>query len=416
MRRTAVRIVTAVALAVLSLPAAASAAWPGRNGRIFFSTPSGCGIASIRPDGSAYNCVDYFRYDPAVSPDDRHIVAVEGDVSVDVFGLNIDGSGARRFTRTTDMTQNITPGFSPDGRHIVFTKFMSSADGVYEMNSDGSGQHLLLTPGQDAVLSPSGTELAYDTDGIRVADASGGGSRLLVPNHNDSSHNGLTFTRYVEFDQQPDWSPDGRRIVFSRESHSNVMTCTVSPPACSHPQRVDATDVYVMNADGTGLRRLTSTPGFDEEDPHFSPDGTLIAYYKQDTRLDVAHGQIWVMRADGSDQHQVANGANPEWTSIQVGPGRPRIQFKLRQRNRRSKCLGSLDLYGVNVLTNASRKTLFDVSMFADGRLLDAVSNTRSVFEDAHGLFRRGRHRIQVTVDDAAVHDHISRTFTVRRC
>jgi hypothetical protein len=70
----------------------------------------------------------------------------------------------------------------------------------------------------------------------------------------------------------------------------------------------------------------------------------------------------------------------------------------------------------VNVLTNASRKTLFDVSMFADGRLLDAVSNTRSVFEDAHGLFRRGRHRIQVTVDDAAVHDHISRTFTVRRC
>jgi TolB protein len=422
-RLTAARIAIAVALACLSLPAAAGATFPGRNGRIFFSAPprnevaTGCDTASIRPDGSAYNCVDYFRRDAAVSPDHRHIVAVEGDTSTDLFGMNIDGSGVRRFTRAGDgLTENLSPTWSPDGRHIIYTVFQSSADGVYEMNPDGSGQHLLFTPGQDAVFSPSGAQVAYDGDGIRVADANGGGSRLLAPNHNDTNVSGLTVRRYVEFNQEPNWSPNGRQIVFSRETHSAVTTCTVSPPSCQPPQRQDAIHVFVMNADGTGLRQLTSTAGFDEEDPHFSPDGSQIAYYKQDARADVQHGQIWVMRADGSGQHQVANGANPEWTSVQGGPGKPRLRFKLQKLNRRSKCLGRLDGFVANVLTNASRRTSFDVGMFVDGKLLDKEYNTRGFGEGADQLFRRGRHRIRVTVDDAAVHDHISRTFTVRRC
>jgi hypothetical protein len=417
----AARIATAVAVACLSLPAAAGATFPGRNGRIFFTAPprgeaTGCDTASVRADGSAYNCVDYFRRDAAVSPDHRHIVAVEGDIAVDVFGMNIDGSGVRQFTHTRDSTNNLAPTWSPDGRHIVYTKFQSSADGVYEMNPDGSGQHLLFTPGGDAVFSPSGGELAYDGQGIQVADSGGGGSRLIVPNQDRTSHVGLTITRYVEFNREPNWSPNGRQIVFSRETHMSVATCTISPPACPNPQRQDAIDVYVVNPDGGGLRRLTSTSGFDEEDPHFSPDGGQIAYFKQDGRLDVAHGQIWVMHANGGRQHQIANGANPEWTSIQGGPGKPRLRFRLQKLNRKSKCLGNLDGYVATVLTNASRKTFFDVAMFADGHLLTDEFSTRGFGQGADQLFRRGRHRIRVTVDDAGVHDHIARTFTVRRC
>jgi tricorn protease-like protein len=422
MRFTAARIATAVFVVSLCLPAAAGATFPGRNGRIFFSAPSrgeiatGCGVASVNANGTAYNCVDYFRRDAAVSPDHRRIAAVEGDIAVDVFGMNINGTGVRRFTRTTDgHTNNLSPTYTPDGRHIVFTKFQSSADGLYEMNSDGSGQHLLLTPGQDGVFSPSGAQIAYDIDGIRVADAGGGGTRLLVANRRDRSASGLTLTTYLEYNREPNWSPNGRQIVFSRESHLTVVTCTLSA-TCAQPQRQDATDVYVMNADGGGLRRLTSTSGFDEEDPHFSPDGSQIAYYKQDARLDQQSGQIWVMRADGTGQHQIANGGNPEWTSVQGGPSKPRLQFKLQKINRRSKCLGRLDGFVATVLTDASRKTSFDVTMFADGKLLRQEFNTRGFGQGADQFFHRGRHRIHVTVDDAATHDHISRTFTVRRC
>jgi Tol biopolymer transport system component len=423
MRPIATRIATAVAVAALALPAAAGATFPGRNGRIFFSAPSrgevatGCDTASVRPDGSAYNCVDYFRRDAAVSPDQRHIVAVEGDTSTDVFGMNIDGTGVRRFTHASGETQNLSPTWTPDSRHVIYTVFQSSADGVYEMNPDGSGQHLMFTPGQDAVISSSGAQVAYDGDGIRVADANGGGSRLLVPNHNDTTVNGLTVRRYVEFNQEPNWSPNGRQIVFSRETHLAVTTCTVAPPSCQRPQRQDAIDVYVMNADGSGLRQLTSTTGFDEEDPHFSPDGSQIAYFKQDAQLDVAHGQIWVMRADGGGQHQVANGANPDWTSVQSGPSKPRLKVTFRKLNRRSKCLGTLDGYVISVRTNASRKTQFDVSDYVDGKLIDKEFNSRGFGGGVDTLqLRRGRHHLRVVVEDAAVRDRISRTFAFRRC
>jgi hypothetical protein len=172
-----------------------------------------------------------------------------------------------------------------------------------------------------------------------------------------------------------------------------------------------------MNADGTGLRQLTSTPGFDEEDPHFSPDGRLIAYYKQDSRLDQAHGQIWVMRADGSHQHQIANGANPEWTSIQGGPSKPRVKVTFRKLNPRSQCLGTLDGYVISVLTNASRRTQFDVSDYVDGRLIDEEFNSRGFAGGVDTLqLRRGRHRLRVVVEDAAIGDRISRTLSFRRC
>jgi hypothetical protein len=427
MRRTAIRTAFTAAgaslLALVLLATPAGATFPGKNGRIFFSAPSrgdvagGCGVASLRSDGSGYECVDFFRRDAAVSPDRRRIAAVGGDIATNVFGMNLNGSGLREFTRTPDgATNNLSPTFSPDARHIIYTKFNSSADGVYLMNADGSGQRELFSPGQDAVYSPSGGQLAYDIDGIRVADASGGGSRLLVPNHNDRGVSGLTVTNYTEFNREPNWSPNGRQIVFSRETHTISVTCMVSPPGCATPQHVDAIDIYVMNADGTGVRRLTSAVGFDEEDPHFSPDGSQIAYFKQDARLDVAHGQIWVMRADGTRQHHVANGANPEWTTIQGGPSKPRLQFSLRKLNRRSKCLGRLDGYVVGVHTNASRKTSFDLSLFVDRKLLNEEFNSRGFGEGADQLFRRGRHRIRVTVDDPAVHDRIDRTFSVRRC
>jgi dipeptidyl aminopeptidase/acylaminoacyl peptidase len=196
-----------------------------------------------------------------------------------------------------------------------------------------------------------------------------------------------------------------------------MTTCTISPPGCAKPVAQDATDVYVINADGTGLRRLTSTTGFDEEDPHFSPDGSQIAYFKQDAQLDVAHGEIWVMRADGSGQHMIAHGANPEWTTIQGGPSKPRLQVTFRKLNRRSTCLGTLDGYLISVHTNASRKTQFDVSDYVDGKFVEKEFNTRGYGNGVDTLqLRRGRHHLRVVVEDAVIHDRISRTFAFRRC
>ena len=64
----------------------------------------------------------------------------------------------------------------------------------------------------------------------------------------------------------------------------------------SHPNE----DIYVVDADGSGLRRLTSHRD-SEFDPTWSPDGRRIAYRRQDEES----GQIYVMNADGSRQRNV---------------------------------------------------------------------------------------------------------------
>src|SRR5918995_6094775 len=82
------------------------------------------------------------------------------------------------------------------------------------------------------------------------------------------------------YDRWPAWSPDGTKIAFSRQVY---------------PYTRD--EIYVMNADGSGLTRLTNN---DTEDsvPTWSPDGTRIAFSSHRTGFD----EIWVMNADASQR------------------------------------------------------------------------------------------------------------------
>ena len=126
------------------------------------------------------------------------------------------------------------------------------------------------------------------------------------------------------------WSPDGNKVLFQR-----------------FPSFGSA-DVYVMNADGTGERQLTS--GFPAWSSSWSPDGTKIAY-KRSSPSNSAAGEIWTMNADGSDKTQITTdgfaklelawgmtptgskiafvGARPEgWSLVTINPdgsGRTRL-------------------------------------------------------------------------------------------
>jgi TolB protein len=82
--------------------------------------------------------------------------------------------------------------------------------------------------------------------------------------------------------RDPAWSPDGRKIAFVSDRTGN-------------------SEVYVMNADGTGQRNLTRNPAFDA-DPTWSPDARKIAFA---SNRDGKYG-VYVMNADGSGQRRVA--------------------------------------------------------------------------------------------------------------
>ena len=96
-------------------------------------------------------------------------------------------------------------------------------------------------------------------------------------------------------DMWPAWSPDGRRIVFSSTRDGDP-------------------EVYVMNADGSEPRRLTTTPGRDAH-PSWSPDGRTIAF--QSPRQD-GHTRLFLMNPDGSQQRALTQNTGfcgvPVWS------------------------------------------------------------------------------------------------------
>jgi Tol biopolymer transport system component len=98
---------------------------------------------------------------------------------------------------------------------------------------------------------------------------------------------------------EPRWSPDGSRIAF------------VMSPRGHLTRYAGDGDIYVMNADGTHIRRLTD--GLDASSPAWSPDGSRIAFIE-------GQGQaLAIMRSDGSDQHVIAQRRgyyeSPAWSS-----------------------------------------------------------------------------------------------------
>jgi Tol biopolymer transport system component len=86
------------------------------------------------------------------------------------------------------------------------------------------------------------------------------------------------------------WSPDGRQVVFTRGNANEGNT----------PESA----LYLMNADGSGARQLTAMPG-QEYLPAWSPDGTRIAFVSMDSQ----HEAIYVINTDGSNWHQITDAA-----------------------------------------------------------------------------------------------------------
>lgn len=255
------RAFVVAAVLLLTATGSARAAFPGKNGEIVFRSnrTGNADIYTMHPDGT--NRVDLTRnpaedVDPRWSPDATQIVfASNRSGRYQLYTMAADGSDVRQVTSLAGDAHR--PTWTPDGR-IVFQDDAAdpgNSRDLYVVDADGGGLTDLTPATSDdltAAAAPHGGRLAFSSNrdgGYHLYVQTGGAAPQEITNGDG-------------FDFQPNWSPSGNDLVFIHVD-----------PSFSNG------DVYVVHANGTGLHRLTDTPGRFETEPVWSPDGTKVAFH-----------------------------------------------------------------------------------------------------------------------------------------
>jgi TolB protein len=346
--RTRRRAVVVAVAALVMLATAADAATPGHNGSIVFMRFAGAQeddhtaqLFVRAPSGTERQVthVSGGAFDPAWSPDGSRIVFERWDsrhrLPDQLYTVNADGSAlhpvATGCSKATQCLADDVPAWSPDGTQIVFVRYLlpfvkvhgedlpSAADLMLVPAAGGAPQVLRHfagdpLPGHPA-WSPDGKQLvlplstatqptkqSVTLDALNVLDIASGSLRAITPLSLGAS--------------DPDWSPDGTRIVFSSEAgHSQFA--------------------YVVRPDGTGLHKIAhkARNHSNRKDdprlvngrtlrPRWSPDGRKIVFFSDSIPCGSRHINgcprgperlaVFVMNPDGTGAHRLTHGARAE--------------------------------------------------------------------------------------------------------
>ena len=245
---------------------------------------------------------DALNRGPRRSPDGRKIAFFRRAAGrTDIFIMNSDGTGVMKLTDSDGSTLYRNPAWSPDGTRLAIECWMPNAWQICVVSIDGSGLRK-LTDGTTAMSSespdwsPDGRRIAFHSN--RNGEPSGNpsfrGSDIYVMDADGSNMRRLTVTAAGRTTQTPAWSRDGQRLAFaSTRDGESVLTDW---------------EIYVMNADGTSIRRLTNDRKPDGH-PRWSPDGRHLVFHSpQDGTSRTATGvELYLIDADGSNLRRLTS-------------------------------------------------------------------------------------------------------------
>jgi Tol biopolymer transport system component len=274
----------------------------GRHPQIFSINPDGTGVRQLThvKDGAAEN--------PVWGPGGSAIAFdVAAETHADVFTAHADGTNVVELPLGAS-TFHGDPAYSADGSQISYDEDSGpgqpTVHGIFVANADGTGAHRLTTAlaGKDAYdtesqWSPDGTHIAF----TRVKAHKQAAIFTVRPDGTDLKQ----LTPYVLDAASPDWSPDGTRIAFN----------SLWDP---HPGK--SANVYTITPDGTGMTALTHNRGGKRHSfrPSWAPDGTKLVIATFVPKGKAGRLDLYVINPDGTGARRLTDGtvdfaATPDW-------------------------------------------------------------------------------------------------------
>ena len=295
----------------------------------------------------------------------------------------------RNVKQLTDGGENAEAYFSADGKRLIFqsTRDGNPCDQIYEMNIDGSDVRKISNGKGRCTCSyffPDGKRILYSSTFLAGdecpprPDYSHGYVWALYPGYDIFTANpdGSDLKRLTStpgYDAEATIAPNGKKIVFTSVRDGDL-------------------DIYTMDPDGRNVKRLTTELGYDGG-PFFSYDSQWIVYrayhpqteeekkeYRSLLHQNLIHPttlDLWVMKADGSQKHQVTHSTAANFAPYFFPDGK-RIIFASNMADPKGR---DFDLYMVNIdgtgLERITYNPTFDgFPMFTyDGKKLVFASN-----------------------------------------
>lgn len=267
------------------------------SGRIAYVT--GGATWTISPDGSSPLKVASSAYYPAWSRGRTALAVADRDGGGSSLSYISYTGGRFPLTTGPSGSQNgdTSPTWSPDASQVAFGRMningSAEYSGIWVVNKDGSGLHRIASSAcmnREPSWSPDGQRIVFWSSRHHCGTNPGEtatGEYELYIVNADGT--GLMRLGTAPNAGSPSFSPDGQQIAFASD-------------------RSGGFEIYVMSADGGGETRLTTSAG-DDIDPTWSPDGARIAF-----RSSRNGGGIFTMKADGTDVRFVVAGSQPAWS------------------------------------------------------------------------------------------------------
>lgn len=232
-----------------------------------------------------------------------------------IYTANSDGSHGRRLTLAGAGIVDDLPDWSPDGSHIVFERIFQPgsnqptvADEVMRIGADGTGLRQIGTctgkcvGNDDPQYSPDGRRIVF-TRVMRVKGMSSFAVGVWLMDADGSHRHVISGAAAgVSEDHEPAWSPDGNQIVFTRLNDSAA------------PKNMQA--LFIVASSGGKARRITSW-SLNAGGANWSPDGTRILFQSYRDCSCTQASQVYGVAADGSGLTPLTNaGRNiePNWS------------------------------------------------------------------------------------------------------